>query len=282
MEETRYKLIIQYDGTNFNGFQIQPKGRTVQGEIERVLKIMSKGTDIRIHGSGRTDSGVHALGQVIHFDYPVLMPVENMKRAMNSLTTDEIEVREVEIVDSNFHARYLTAGKRYMYRVDTDENTNPFKRLYAKHHEYPINLPVLEQALKDIEGTHDFSSFCASNSGRENKVRTVYEASVIQDKEKGELIFTFRGNGFLYNMVRIFIGTLLQIANGRRPADDMKRLLEVKDRRQAGPTASPQGLYLVEVYYDNEKATKGTAFKAPVAISMEVNNDYPDTTKSLV
>ncbi|MEG0750178.1 MAG: tRNA pseudouridine(38-40) synthase TruA [Carnobacterium sp.] len=282
MEKKRYKIIIQYDGTNFNGFQIQPKGRTVQGEIERVLKTMSKGIDIKIHGSGRTDSGVHALGQVIHFDYPFPMPVENMQRAMNSLTSDEIEVREVEIVDADYHARYLATGKKYMYRVDTHENTNPFKRLYAKHHEYPIDLPVLQQALKDIEGTHDFSSFCATNSGRENKVRTVYEASVVEDKEKGELVFTFRGNGFLYNMVRIFIGTLLQIANGRRPADDMKRLLDVKDRRQAGPTASPQGLYLVEVFYDNEKATKGTAFETSSTNRTEERDDRSDTTKSLV
>ena len=282
MEKKRYKLIIQYDGTNFNGFQIQDKGRTVQGEIQRVLKIMSKGIEIKIHGSGRTDSGVHALGQVIHFDYPFPMPVENMQRAINSLTTDEIEVRQVEIVDANFHARYLTTGKKYMYRVDTSENTNPFKRLYAKHHAYPIDLPILQQALKDIEGTHDFSSFCAANSGRENKVRTVYEASVVEDKEKEELIFIFRGNGFLYNMVRIFIGTLLQIENGRRPADDMKRLLDAKDRRQAGPTASSQGLYLVEVFYDNDKATEGTAFDTSITKGAEKYNDHSNTTKSMV
>jgi tRNA pseudouridine38-40 synthase len=282
MEKKRYKIMIQYDGTNFNGFQIQDKGRTVQGEIQRVLKIMTKGIDVKIHGSGRTDSGVHALGQVIHFDYPFPLPVENMQRAMNSLTTDEIKVYHVEMVDSDFHARYLAKGKKYMYRVDTSENTNPFKRLYAKHHEYPINLPVLEQALKDIEGTHDFSSFCATNSGRENKIRTVYEASVIEDKENGELVFTFRGNGFLYNMVRIFIGTLLQIANGRRPADDMKRLLEVKDRRQAGPTASPQGLYLVEVFYDDEKATEGTTFETLLVDRTERANDNSDTTQSMV
>ncbi|WP_313469017.1 tRNA pseudouridine(38-40) synthase TruA [Carnobacterium sp.] len=263
METTRYKIIIQYDGTNFSGFQIQPNARTVQGEIERVLKIMAKGLEIKIQGSGRTDSGVHALGQVIHFDYPIRMPIENMKRALNSLTTNEIYVQQVEFVSFDFHARYQTTGKKYQYRVDTNPVTDPFKRLYTKHHQYPINLPVLEQALKDIEGTHDFSSFCASNSGREDKVRTVYEASVVEDPEKGELIFTFRGDGFLYNMVRIFIGTLLQIANGRRPADDMKRLLEVKDRRQAGPTAAPQGLYLVEVYYDVEEATKGTRFYQP-------------------
>lgn len=271
METTRYKIIIQYDGTNFSGFQIQPNDRTVQGDIEKALKIMTKGIEIKIQGSGRTDSGVHALGQVIHFDYPIRMPIANMKRALNSLTTDEIEVCDVAIVSEDFHARYLTTGKKYQYRVDTNKDTNPFKRLYTKHHQYPINMEALQQALKDIEGTHDFTSFCASNSGREDKVRTVYEASVVQDAANGELIFTFRGNGFLYNMVRIFIGTLLQIANGRRPADDMKRLLEVKDRNQAGPTAAPQGLYLVEVYYDLEEATKGTAFYMPETKRMEVN-----------
>ena len=254
MEWIRYKMIIQYDGTHFAGFQIQPNDRTVQGEIQKALKIMTKGLEIIIHGSGRTDSGVHAIGQVIHFDYPILLPVENMQRALNSLTTDELFVEKVAIVDTNFHARYNTSGKKYQYRVDLNAIPNPFKRLYTLHHPYPIDMEKLQNALKDLEGEHDFSSFCASNSGRENKVRTVYEASVVKDVFNNELIFTFRGNGFLYNMVRIFVGTLLQIANGLRPADEIKRLLAVKDRNEAGPTAKPQGLYLMEVYYKSETA----------------------------
>ncbi|MGY3778371.1 tRNA pseudouridine(38-40) synthase TruA [Isobaculum melis] len=258
MEKTRYKAIIQYDGTHFSGFQIQPDERTIQGDIEKALKMMSKGHVIKIQGSGRTDAGVHALGQVIHFDYPTTIPPENMKRALNSLTTDEIGFFEVEIVPDTFHARYQTSGKKYEYRVDTGKVADPFKRQYTLHHPYPIHLDLLEHALAQVVGKHDFSGFCASRSGKEDKVRTVYEASVRQDEAHGELIFTFAGDGFLYNMVRILVGTLLQIANGRRDINDIQRIIASEDRNQAGPTASPKGLYLMEVYYQKmqEKTEK--------------------------
>lgn len=279
MEWIRYKMIVQYDGTHFAGFQIQPHDRTVQGEIQKALKIMTKGLTIIIHGSGRTDSGVHAKGQVIHFDYPILLPVENMQRALNSLTTDELFVEKVTIVDTNFHARYNTSGKKYQYRVDLNVIPNPFKRLYTLHHPYPIDMEKLQNALKDLEGEHDFSSFCASNSGRENKVRTVYEASVVKDVFNNELIFTFRGNGFLYNMVRIFVGTLLQIANGLRPADEIKRLLAVKDRNEAGPTAKPQGLYLMEVYYKSETAKVGKDDQESGSLREQAQHELDHTVK---
>lgn len=279
MEWIRYKMIVQYDGTHFAGFQIQPNDRTVQGEIQKALKIMTKGLEIIIHGSGRTDSGVHAKGQVIHFDYPILLPVENMQRALNSLTTDELFVEKVAIVDTNFHARYNTSGKKYQYRVDLNAIPNPFKRLYTLHHPYPIDMEKLQNALKDLEGEHDFSSFCASNSGRENKVRTVYEASVVKDIFNNELIFTFSGNGFLYNMVRIFVGTLLQIANGLRPADEIKRLLAVKDRNEAGPTAKPQGLYLMEVYYKPSIAQSGTDYQESNKLGEQVQHELDHTVK---
>ena len=279
MEWIRYKMIVQYDGTHFAGFQIQPNDRTVQGEIQKALKIMTKGLEIIIHGSGRSDSGVHAIGQVIHFDYPILLPVENMQRALNSLTTDELFVEKVAIVDTNFHARYNTSGKKYQYRVDLNAIPNPFKRLYTLHHPYPIDMEKLQNALKDLEGEHDFSSFCASNSGRENKVRTVYEASVVKDIFNNELIFTFSGNGFLYNMVRIFVGTLLQIANGLRPADEIKRLLAVKDRNEAGPTAKPQGMYLMEVYYKPSLSQSGTDYQESNKLGEQVQHELDHTVK---
>ena len=257
----RYKIKIQYDGTNFLGYQVQPNGRTVQGDLEKALKIMSKGHTIKSRSAGRTDSGVHAFGQVIHFDYPFPIPAGNLLRALNSLTKDDIAILEAEEATEAFHAQYNAKGKKYQYRVDTNQIVSPFKRLYALHHPYPVHMEPLEMALKDIVGTHDFSSFCASHSGKENKVRTVYEATVERDKEKGELLFTFRGDGFLYNMVRIFVGTLLQITNGLRPANDIQRILEAKDRNAAGPTAQPQGLYMAEVYYDQAEAVKGTSFE---------------------
>jgi len=279
MKWIRYKLIVQYDGTHFAGFQIQPHDRTVQGEIQKALKIMTKGIEVIIHGSGRTDSGVHAKGQVIHFDYPFMIPAKNMQRALNSLTTDEIFVKDVSIVETDFHARYNTSGKKYQYRVDLNAIPDPFKRLYTLHHPYPLDMDKLRNALKDLEGEHDFSSFCASNSGRENKVRTVYEATVVKDDFNNELLFTFRGNGFLYNMVRIFVGTLLQIANGLRPADEIQRLLEVKDRNEAGPTAKPQGLYLMEVYYESSTAKKGTDYQEISEVGEQVQHELDHTVK---
>ena len=252
MTTTRYKVTIQYDGTNYSGFQIQPKDRTVQGDIEKALKTMTKGIAIKLQASGRTDAGVHALGQVIHYDYPAMIPPERMQQALNSLTTDEIAIVKVEIVDETFHARYFTAEKTYQYRVNTNQVVDPFRRNYALHHPYPVHLDDLKAALTDIVGEHDFSSFCAVKSGRENKVRTIYEADVIWNEATGDLIFTFRGNGFLYNMVRILIGTLLQIANGRRPVHDLARIIAAKDRQQAGPTASPAGLYLLKVTYKSQ------------------------------
>ena len=261
MESYRYKVLLQYDGSHFVGFQIQPNGRTVQGDIEKALNIMTKGKIVKLRSAGRTDSGVHAKGQVIHFDYPFRLPPENMLRALNSLTTDEISFYTAEIVDTDFHAQYSAAGKKYQYRVDINPVMAPFKRLYVLHHPYRINMEALEIALNDLIGEHDFTSFCASNSGKENKVRTVYEAKVEKDELNGELIFTFRGNGFLYNMIRILIGTLLQIANGLRPADNIKHLLEVKDRNQAGPTAAAHGLYMMETFYDKQEATRGTIFE---------------------
>ncbi len=279
MEWIRYKMIVEYDGTHFAGFQIQTHDRTVQGEIQKALKIMTKGIKVIIYGSGRTDSGVHAKGQVIHFDYPFMIPAKNMQRALNSLTTDEIFVKDVSIVETDFHARYNTSGKKYQYRIDLNEIPDPFKRLYTLHHPYRIDMEKLENALKDIEGKHDFSSFCASNSGRENKVRTVYEASVIKDVFNNELIFTFRGNGFLYNMVRIFVGTLLQIANGLRPADEIKRLLAVQDRDEAGPTAKPQGLYLMEVYYKASEAVKDSDHQEGSVVEKQVQNELDHSVK---
>ena len=279
MKWIRYKMIVQYDGTHFAGFQIQPHDRTVQGEIQKALKIMTKGIEVIIHGSGRTDSGVHAKGQVIHFDYPFMIPAKNMKRALNSLTTDEIFIKDVSIVEDDFHARYNTSGKKYQYRVDLNEIPDPFKRLYTLHHPYPLDMDKLKNALKDLEGEHDFASFCASHSGRENKVRTVYEASVVKDDFNNELLFTFRGNGFLYNMVRIFVGTLLQIANGLRPAEEIQRLLEVKDRNEAGPTAKPQGLYLMEVYYEASTAKKGTDYQEISELGEQVQHELDHTAK---
>lgn len=246
---THFKLTLAYDGTNFAGYQVQPHQRTVQGVLQKALGKMAKVPAIHVDGSGRTDSGVHALGQVVSFDYPGTLPARSMMLAMNSLMPLDIEILNAEIVPATFHARYSAKGKRYRYRVARGRFTDPFKRLYTGHYPYQLDVARIRLALQDVVGTHDFTSFAASGGVIEDKVRTIYEATVQDDVANNELIFEFYGNGFLYNMVRIIVATLLEIGNGRRGVHDFLRLYEVKDRQQARGTAPASGLYLKEVYY---------------------------------
>ncbi|MCH4010202.1 tRNA pseudouridine(38-40) synthase TruA [Companilactobacillus sp.] len=247
---TNYKLTIAYDGANFHGFQSQPKLRTVQGVLEKALTKMSKGQSIDVIGSGRTDAGVHALGQVVSFEFPNQLPADSMLKAVNSLMPLDVIVKKSEIVDADFHARFGVKKKTYQYRVDCGHYTDPFKRFYTGHYPYPFDVDKIKTALKDLEGEHDFTSFAASGGVIENKVRTIYRATVDYFPAENELVFEFTGNGFLYNMVRILVATLLEIGNGRRAEHDFLRLFEIKDRQEARGTAPASGLYLKEVFYD--------------------------------
>lgn len=205
--------------------------------------------EISVYGSGRTDAGVHALGQVVHFDLPIEMPERSMLHALNSQLPLDMQVKKVEIVDENFHARFTTHGKKYQYRMALGQFVDPFKRNYTGHWKFPINIDLIQDAIKDLEGTHDFSSFVASGSTVKDHVRTIYEAKAWKDEKQNEIVFEFYGNGFLYNMVRIMVAVLVEIGSKRRPADDIPRLFEVKDRDQARGTAPASGLYLKEVDY---------------------------------
>ncbi|MGV1198252.1 tRNA pseudouridine(38-40) synthase TruA [Enterococcus casseliflavus] len=246
----RYKATIAYDGTNFQGFQRQPNGRTVQEEIEKTLTKMNNGQPIQIHGSGRTDAGVHAQGQVIHFDFSQKRPLEKMRFGLDTQTPEDVAVKSVEIVDDTFHARYLVVEKTYQFRVDIGKPRSPFRRHYASYYPYPLDLEKIQRALPDFLGTHDFTSFCATGSSVDDKTRTIHEASMAVNDAGDELIFTFRGDGFLYKMIRIMVGTLLKIGNGRLAPDSIPAIIAQKDRNAAGPTAHPEGLYLVHVAYE--------------------------------
>lgn len=252
MTGLRYKAKILYDGTDFSGYQVQPDKRTVQGELEKALTKLAKGEKVRVHGSGRTDAGVHARGQIIHFDFPFTIDPKGLMIGMNTVTSAEITVLDVERAEDSFHARYHAKGKKYTYRVDNNRFRDPFLRRYSHHHRYPMNKEKVEQALAQLQGTHDFTSFASTHSDKEDKVRTLYQATVKVDEDTNEWAFTFIGNGFLYNMIRILMGTLLEIADGRRQPEEISNIIEAKDREAAGMTLSPEGLCMEEVYYQTE------------------------------
>lgn len=245
----RYKATIAYDGSGFSGFQIQPNGRTVQEEIEKALKEINKGEFTRIHPSGRTDAGVHAANMVLHFDFPGKIHTDGLFRALNVLTPDDISFNALKRVDNDFHARYHALSKVYSYRVDNNPIRSPFTRNFVLHHPYSLNQKKAQEALNMIIGTHDYTSFCSTKTDKQNKIRTVYDARIDVDEKTNEWTFIFHGDGFLYNMIRIIVGTVLEIADGRREVMEMKEILEAKDRNIAGPTISANGLCLERVNY---------------------------------
>ncbi len=245
---SRYKCIISYDGNQFSGYQVQPNKRTVQSEFEYALQKMHKGEQIKIISSGRTDATVHALGQVVHFDSPLSIPVEGWRKALNSMLPEDIRVRSVDTVEPDFHARFDVKAKEYRYRLLISDESCVFKRQYTYHYPYPLNLHAMKEAAFSLAGTHDFTSFCASKTEVQDKVRTIYQIKM--EKQGDELILSFIGNGFLYNMVRIIVGTLLEVGNGKRDAKEMESILTAKNRSLAGKTAPGQGLYLWQVFYE--------------------------------
>ncbi|MGQ4079864.1 tRNA pseudouridine(38-40) synthase TruA [Streptococcus dysgalactiae] len=248
---TRYKATISYDGTLFSGFQRQSHARTVQEEIEKTLQKLASGQPVPIHGAGRTDAGVHAYGQVIHFDLPQKRDLEKLRFALDTQTPADIDVVDLAIVADDFHCRYQKHSKTYEFLVDNGRPKNPMMRHYATHDPYPLDINKMQEAIKDLVGTHDFTGFTAAGTSVENKVRTITEATLVQDDKTGFLVFTFSGNGFLYKQVRNMVGTLLKIGNGRMPVEQIKVILDSKNRQLAGPTPAGNGLYLKEIRYED-------------------------------
>lgn len=245
----RYKAVIAYDGSEYNGYQVQPNVRTIQGDIERALTRMAKNEFVRIHGSGRTDAGVHAKGQVIHFDLPFEIDEKGIQKGLNAQLSKEIRILSVEKTSEDFHARYDAVKKIYTYKVDMNDISSPFLRNYTGHHPYSLDFQKIDQAIQHLQGEHDFTSFSSAKTEVVDKVRILYEISYYVDKTNNILTIQFVGSGFLYNMVRILVGTLLSCGDGQLDVDQIPVILEAKDRKFAGKTASARGLYLEEVVY---------------------------------
>jgi tRNA pseudouridine38-40 synthase len=242
----RYLISFSYDATNYYGYQKQPGLKTVQGALEGALTKINNNRKVVLHAASRTDRGVHALNQKAHFDIDVDITCYKLKRAINSNVSDDIHINDVIEVSNDFHARYLATKKEYLYILNIGEY-NPIERNYVYQYNRLLDVEKINTAIKYFEGEHDFTSFVCTEDLKENNVRTIFEASVREEHNK--LYFTFVGTGFLKYQIRNMIGTLIEIGNGKRLPADIIKILESKDRRRAGKTAKPEGLYLVNVWY---------------------------------
>lgn len=241
-----YKMTVTYDGKDFAGWQVQPGQRTVQGCIQEALGLLIK-EPVTIHGSGRTDSGVHALGQVFHFRADTTIPVERMVKAVNTRLPKDIAVIEAVEVNGDFHARYDVQEKTYRYRILNSVLRDPLRHHYTWHVPEQLDGSLLSRGAELLVGTHDFAGFAASGSPRSTTVRTLSRAVV--SREGDELLLEFTADGFLYHMVRNLAGTLVEIGSGKRAPEWIPEILAAGDRSLAGKTAPPQGLYLMKVIY---------------------------------
>lgn len=248
----RYKVTIAYDGTDFAGFQRQPNQRTVESVLTKVVNKIAKNDEqrIEVYGSGRTDSGVHAYGQVVHFDLPFDIPSKGLLHGLNSMFPLDIVATNVTKVDDDFHSRFNTHGKQYRYKISRNQFVDPFKRRYTYNFKYHLDLELIKIAMQDLIGKHDFTSFAATGNSTKDFVREIYNVELIEYPQLNEIHFVFNGSGFLYNQVRIMTAVLLEIGTKKRPVHDILRLFEVKDRLQAPLTAPAHGLYLEKVFYE--------------------------------
>ncbi len=245
---TKFKTIVEYDGSTYHGWQFQPDQSTVQGELERALEKIFH-TRIPVYGAGRTDAGVHASGQVAHLIAAWRHPVGNFQKALNSILPDNICIKDVSEADADFHARHSAISKIYQYQILNQESRSPLKQRFAWHVSRPLNVSKLHEASNCLIGVHDFSSFGAPTSGTTSTVREIYQAGWENRHKDQMLVFTICGSGFLRYMVRSLVGTLIQVGMGKIRVRDFQEILASCDRSKSGPTAPPQGLCLKFVQY---------------------------------
>lgn len=242
-----YKVIVQYDGTKYNGWQKQGNtDNTIQEKIEAVLSEMA-GKEIEVIGSGRTDAGTHAYGQVANFHINTEKSNEEILEYMNRYLPTDIAVLSIAQVPERFHSRLNSKSKKYIYRIHNSSIPNVFERKYTYFCPRHLDIEAMKVAAELLLGEHDFMSFCANKKMKKSTLRTIHSIDI--KRTNGEIRLSFHGNGFLYNMVRIITGTLIEIGDGKRKPDDIKSILDSKSRESAGFTAPSHGLVLVEVEY---------------------------------
>ena len=248
----RIKLIVAYDGTEYSGWQIQPEAPTIEMYLDKAIRELT-GENVHVTGASRTDAGVHAYGNVAVFDTESTIPGDRFTFALNRFLPDSIVIQDSWEVSVDFHPRHCDTRKTYEYRILNTAVPLPQKRNFTWHVAGSIDIEKMKEAAAYIVGEHDFKSFCCVRTQAESTVRTIYSLEVLQ--EGSEIIIRIKGNGFLYNMVRIITGTLIQVGKGRFKPEYVKQMLKAKDRTVAGQTAPPQGLTLVGIeYVDNDDA----------------------------
>ena len=241
------KLTIEYDGKDFNGWQKQPNKLNIQGTIEQAIQSITGEENIELNASGRTDAGVHALGQVANFKTESQIPIEKFSIAINSKLKKSIVIKNAEEVDEKFHSRLSCKRKTYRYVINNSLEGTAIYRNLETHIPQKLDVDKMQQAVKYFEGEHDFKAFKASGTSSKSSVRTIYEANVY--KENNRIFIELTGNGFLYNMVRIIAGTLVEVGMGKIEAEKIQDIIESGKRENAGKTLPPNGLYLLEVKY---------------------------------
>lgn len=243
----RVKLVVAYDGTNYHGWQVQDNGITIEEVLNRTISELVQ-EDIKVIGASRTDAGVHACGNVAVFDTESRIPGDKFSFALNQRLSEDIRIQESCEVDADFHPRYADTVKTYEYNILNRRFELPSKRLYAAFCYYPMDIERMNQAAAYLVGEHDFKSFCSAGAQVQTTVRTIYAVNVTKEDDMVHIRIT--GNGFLYNMVRIIAGTLMQVGTGLMEPEQVKEILEARDRSKAGPTAVAKGLTLVEIRYE--------------------------------
>lgn len=239
----RVRLVVAYDGTNYHGWQIQNNGNTIEAELNKCLSELT-GEKIEVIGASRTDAGVHAMGNVAVFDTNSQIPAEKFSYAMNRSLPEDIRIQKSEEVPADWHPRYCESRKTYEYSIYRGEFPMPVNRLYSYFTYRKLDVDRMRQASGYLVGEHDFKSFCQTGAQVNSTIRTIYSLEVIE--QGNNLVIRVCGNGFLYNMVRIIAGTLMEVGEGKRTPESMKSIIEATDRASAGPTAPACGLMLIK------------------------------------
>lgn len=246
-----YRIVIQYEGTRYDGWQKQGNtGATIQGRLESVLERFAK-EPIEVHGAGRTDAGVHARAQVANFFLPQAYPPGEVREYLNRYLPEDIAVLEASLASERFHARLSARGKVYVYQMETGAKCDVFTRRQVYGLGQKLDLDAIRRAAQLLSGTRDFRSFCGNRHMKKSTVRTLETIAVKEDR--GLVVLTFTGNGFLQYMVRILVGTLVEVGLGQRTAESMAQILAAKDRQAAGFTAPAKGLSLEAVLYEEPR-----------------------------